>query len=208
MLCSSGVRHPIDSFGRCVALLLPARQRKFAACLHTAVRARRAVYTPITCSRVSYAPPDAQRAIHCSSSFRQCSRRYPLLLSARKRGLSSSAARSRALPACQRRQVLAGQLWAVCTRWCAGSHQSPPPSFARTALHAQHPPGTPNHQRSRQRAGVARVPCSLLARPGRLQQLVPEHTEVARTFARTDSMRAFQHWGAARDARGGCAQRL
>ena len=32
-----------------------------------------AVYTPITFSRVSYVPPDAQRAIHCSSSFRQCS---------------------------------------------------------------------------------------------------------------------------------------
>ena len=119
--------------------------------------------------------------------------RYPLLLSARKRGESSSAARSRTLPARRRRQVLAGQLRAVCTRWCAGLHQSHPPSFARTALHAQHPPGAPNHQRSRQRAGVARAPCSLLARPGCLQQLVPEHTEVVRTFARTDSMRAFQH---------------
>lgn len=119
--------------------------------------------------------------------------RYPLLLSARKRGESSSAARSRALPARRRRQVLAGQMRAACTRWRAGTQQSHPPSFARTALHAQHPPGAPNHQRSRQCAGVARAPCSLLARPGRLQQLVPEHTEVVRTFARTDSMRAFQH---------------
>ena len=73
MHCSSGVRHPIDSFGRSVVLLLPARQRKFVACLHSAVRARREVYTLITCSRVSYAPPDAQRVIHCSSRFRQCS---------------------------------------------------------------------------------------------------------------------------------------
>ena len=32
-----------------------------------------AVYTPITYSRASCVPPDAQRAIHCSSSFRQCS---------------------------------------------------------------------------------------------------------------------------------------
>ena len=188
--------------------MLSARQRKFAVCLHFAVRPRRAVYTPITCSCVSYISPDAQRAIHCSSSFRQCSRRYPLLLSARKRGLSSSAARSRALPARRRRQVLAGQLRAACTRWCAGTHQSHPPSFARTALHAQHPPGAPNHQRSRQRAGVARAPCSLLARPGRLQQLVPEHTEVVRTFARTDSMRAFQHGARHRQRRGGLRTKL
>ena len=134
-------------------------------------------------------------------------RRYPLLLSARKRGESSSAARSRALPARRRRQVLAGQMRAACTRWRAGTQQSHPPSFARTALHAQHPPGAPNISVA-DSAPILRAPCSVLARPGRLQQLVPEHTEAARTFARTDSMRAFQQGRGTRSTRAAVAKEL
>ena len=120
-----------------------------------------AVYTPITFSRVSYVPPDAQREIHCSSSFRQCSAisAAPFRSQTRRKLVRRPQPRAPCSPA---KAGACCQMRAACTRWRAGTQQSHPPSFARTALHAQHPPGAPNHQSVADNAPVLRAlpaPC-------------------------------------------------